>query len=91
MHKLWLAAEGQAGRGKRPETNDEGRMKSLGDDHTDPAFDEYGPAMPVFGIERVRSDLEEIREMNPTHHSIVNICNVMLNYISYVERTYEHK
>ena len=84
MHKLWLAAEGQVGRGKRPETNDESGVKTVGDDRSD-------PALPEFGIDRVKTDLKEIREDNPTHHSIVNICNVMLNYISYVERTYESK
>ena len=84
MHKLWLAAEGQVGRGERPETNDEGRVKTVDDDRND-------PALPEFGIDRVKTDLKEIREDNPTHHSIVNICNVMLNFVSHVERTYESK
>jgi len=53
--------------------------------------DRNDPALPEFGIDRLKTDLKEIREDNPTHHSIVNICNVMLNFVSHVERTYESK
>ena len=60
-------------------------------DHRDPALDDYGPSKEFFGVERVRTDLREIRENSPKNHNLVNLCNAMLNYISYVERTYEQK
>jgi len=66
-------------------------MNSLGKDHRDPAFDDYGPALTYYGIERIKIDLEEVREANPKESGIVNLCNITLNLISYMERTYEHR
>ena len=60
-------------------------------DHRDPALDDYGPALKYYGIDRIKQDLKEIREQAPKEHNIVNICNALLNVISYMERTYEQR